>query len=460
MSTYINNNMLSNTIIVNTIESSQNENIKDEELDQVRNIDSILMKEKYDWFNYTYDIIIDYINMNMLDICNEKFDDNLYHNIYELLSVTLIGIYNIDESYTRYLYSINYFIEESLRIVYSNFVPRRSYKKSFIRKTNSDIDSIKSKIEYLQNIIQPDQRTDEWYEFRHRIITASNLWKIFDSESVLNNIIYEKCNSYTKHDKTSYISVDTTLHWGQKYEPLSTLIYETKNKTKIGEFGCIQHIKYDFIGASPDGINIDVQNCLYGRMLEIKNIVNREITKIPKKAYWIQMQIQMEVCDLNECDFLETRFIEYDNYEEFCNDGNDNNLYMTSDGKLKGIILMFYRNHVPIYEYYLNEFHGNYEEWETKQFEKHKDIVFMRTIYWKLDEYSCILVLRNKPWFKEAVKKIKSTWDIIIFEKKNGFEHRAPKKRIRKNSFSIDDDKKCFIKISDKTKESLNDDSK
>ena len=163
MSTYINKNMVTNTIIVNTIESSQNEDVKDEELDQIRNIDNILMKEKYDWFNYTYDLIIDYINTNMLDMCNEKFDDNLYYNIYEILSITLMGMYNIDEFSTTCLYSINYFIEESLKLTYSKFIPRRSYKKTFIRKINNDISSIKSKIEYLQNIIQPDQRTNEWY---------------------------------------------------------------------------------------------------------------------------------------------------------------------------------------------------------------------------------------------------------------------------------------------------------
>ena len=81
--------------------------------------------------------------------------------------------------------------------------------------------------------------------------------------------------------------------------------------------------------------------------IEIKNVVNRVINGVPKKEYWIQMQIQMEVCDLNECDFLETRFIEYDSYQEFCNDGDS---YITSDGKLKGMILMFYENHCPICE--------------------------------------------------------------------------------------------------------------
>ncbi len=32
------------------------------------------------------------------------------------------------------------------------------------------------------------------------------------------------------------------------------------------------------------------------------------------------MQVQLEVCDLNECDFLETRFIEYPDLEAFNED--------------------------------------------------------------------------------------------------------------------------------------------
>ena len=58
-------------------------------------------------------------------------------------------------------------------------------------------------------------------------------------------------------------------------------------------------------------------------MLEIKNVVSREISGIPKFEYWVQMQIQMEVCDLNECDFLETKFVEYENYEDYLNDNTD-----------------------------------------------------------------------------------------------------------------------------------------
>ena len=55
------------------------------------------------------------------------------------------------------------------------------------------------------------------------------------------------------------------------------------------------------------------------------------------------MQIQMEVCDLNECDFLETKFVEYSDYEEYINDKTDN---------YKGIILLFFtEDNLPSYEY-------------------------------------------------------------------------------------------------------------
>ena len=81
--------------------------------------------------------------------------------------------------------------------------------------------------------------------------------------------------------------------------------------------------------------------------------------------------------------------------------------------------------------------------------------MFMRTIYWKLDEFSCILILRNKLWFQNAVEQISNTWETIKRERETGYEHRAPKKRERKNSINSDDDNKCHILLSDKIKTQL-----
>ena len=71
---------------------------------------------------------------------------------------------------------------------------------------------------------------------------------------------------------------DTPLNWGHKYEPLSTLLYEYYNDVCVEEFGCIPHSNHSFIGASPDGIVMNVldednldQMLNYGVMIEIKN---------------------------------------------------------------------------------------------------------------------------------------------------------------------------------------------
>ena len=55
-----------------------------------------------------------------------------------------------------------------------------------------------------------------------------------------------------------------------------------------------------------------------------------------------------------------------------------------------------------------------------------------QTIYWYLDDYSCVTVPRNREWFAAALPKIQETWDIIERERVEGYEHRAAKKRILK----------------------------
>ena len=189
-------------------------------------------------------------------------------------------------------------------------IPPRSHPDARILSIPTQTDEITAQIAALRSIPQPEQRTHAWYEFRHNLITASNIGKIFSTESQFNSLIYEKCQPENSSSTSSFSnSITSPLHWGNKYEPVSVLVYEHMFKTRVGEFGCIRHPQYTCIGASPDGINVDLANPdRYGRMLEIKNIVNREITGIPLEMYWIQMQVQMETCGLDECDFLETRF--------------------------------------------------------------------------------------------------------------------------------------------------------
>jgi len=63
--------------------------------------------------------------------------------------------------------------------------------------------------------------------------------------------------------------------------------------------------------------------------------------------------------------------------------------------------------------------------------EVNEEWLLYETHYWYLDEFSCVLVRRNEKWFEAALPKIKETWETILKERIEGYEHRSPKKRIK-----------------------------
>jgi hypothetical protein len=183
-------------------------------------------------------------------------------------------------------------------------------------------------------------------------------------------------------------------------------------------------------------------------MLEIKNVVSREITGIPKEDYWIQMQIQMEVCRLPECDFLETKFVEYEDESAFDSDSNKENDEIkwnyNVEGKRRGVIVYFIKNDKPFYEYtpLTITSKSQFDQWFEKVVQSYDGITWIKNIYWRLEVYSCVLVLRDKAWFNSAIPKIQELWKTVETEKVTGYEHRAPKRRIVKKNDTISQNKK------------------
>jgi hypothetical protein len=284
----------------------------------------------------------------------------------------------------------------------------------------------------------------------------------------MNQLIYEKCQPLKEYDgcgtedkPVQMVNTNTTLHWGQKYEPLSVLLYEHLYGSKVEDFGCIQHQVYKFIGASPDGIVTESTTGRYGRMLEIKNIVNREINGIPKKEYWIQMQLQMEVCDLDDCDFLETKFVEYPDYNSYKIDSilsvddesEFNSLTTAKDGSYKGTIMYFHtKDGRPYYVYMPLDLWRpkDIAKWEEDTMHTYEgEYVFIKFIYWKLEKMSCVLVKRNREWFEQNVHKLEKVWKIIEQERVTGYEHRAPVRKQKPKvypSYGVTD-VVCFLKV-------------
>ena len=421
-----------------------------------------------------FHLMEEYMTENPTAISEPNFHDILLEEIKEMFYIQMED-HILDSDYIED--DMNDLLEDAFNIYITTF-----HSDRFIEPTNEDddssseineeeIDLLAKKIQGLREIPQPVQRTPDWYKFRWNLITASNAWKAFESQSTINQLIYEKCQPLkdfsiaNDDEEIKMVNTNTTLHWGQKYEPLSVMLYEHIYNSKVEDFGCIQHPKYSFIGASPDGIIIESETGRYGRMLEIKNIVNREINGIPKKEYWIQMQLQMEVCDLDECDFLETKFIEYPDYESYKNDSslatfkgeNFNSFTTTASGNYKGIIIYFHtKEGNPHYEYMpLNCWTPeNVSKWEETMVNKYEsepyNYIFMKFIYWKLEKLSCVLVLRSRDWFSKNVGQLEKVWKTIEQERITGYEHRAPVKKTKKEYPSkpyVDNKDVCFLKV-------------
>jgi putative phage-type endonuclease len=402
----------------------------------------------------------EFVKNNPTMITEPDFDDIFEDNINELMEAVFAetDIFYLEED-------LDEILSQAKTDFFKDFMPIRSYPDSVILE-EPDYEYVEGQIAYLKSKPQPVQRTKEWYDFRHNLITASNAYKAFESQSNKNQLIYEKCqpnpsSSFTEDldsDSAStsasavdsetkiihfqapvqMVNVNSSLHHGQKYEPLSVMIYEDTYKTKVDDFGCIQHETQAFLGASPDGINVDRDSSRYGRMLEIKNIVNREIDGIPKKEYWIQMQLQMEVCDLDECDFLETKFTEYENAGAYWAD---------TSGKRKGIIMYFHaKEGKPFYKYMplsLVEIQ-DIDKWQEEMMDLYQSYkykyVWIKDYYWKLDIVSCVLVCRNRQWFKDNIEGLAEIWSTIVSERVSGYEHRAPNRKPKPTTLTLDMD--------------------
>ena len=393
-----------------------------------------------------------YIEENPTAVSEPDFEEVFRETILDLFLTQFENIEDGDEE------DIEDVLKDAFDIYFSTFYQCRSSDDDVLKKTSSF--SLSEKLQALRSLPQPAQRTSEWYHFRHNLITASNAYKAFESQATKNQLIYEKCqpiktSNTDEKTQTQMVNVNSTFHWGQKYEPLSVMMYEHLYNTQIEDFGCIQHQTHKFLGASPDGINVDTNNKeLYGRMLEIKNIVNREITGIPKKEYWIQTQLQMEVCDLDECDFLETKFVEYENSIAYYDDSQDSNSCLSRKGEQKGIIMYFStKEGKPHYVY--KPLSLTKEElitqWEEEALDKNEGfgMTWIKNCYWKLEKLSCVLITRNKKWFQDNIGAIAEVWSIIERERVTGYEHRAPSKRVKKeiNTASSSSFTGCFLKI-------------
>ena len=242
-------------------------------------------------------------------------------------------------------------------------------------------------LNYLQTIPIVEQRTPEWYEMRTNMLTASDTYNaLIQSKSLVKS----KAKKIIKHIKCN------ALTWGIMFEPIAANIYSKENNDiTIYDFGVIRSRdeEIDFYGASPDGITS------LGVMLEIKCPITRKIKENDiKKMYMAQVQGQMAVCQLTDCDFAEFEFEIIESLDEF----------LKVDDKYFGLIVV---NKLDDTKF------DFYSKLGLSPLECYLSVTSLddrKIIYWKLRKIQVQRVIFDKKEWEEYYKpKIIDFWEAV-----------------------------------------------
>ena len=327
-------------------------------------------------------------------------------------------------------------------------------KKRFKMAFNHKKDILR-KLDKLLKLELPEQRSKEWYSLRDTMLTASSLADAVGKGHFKSrdDLLIEK-SSLTPPPRLS----SEITEWGVKYEPVATTFYEKLNNLEVLEFGLVPHTDFKIFGASPDGICSQQSPEDYiGRMLEIKCPPKRKFTKEVPEHYWMQMQGQLECCDLEECDFLQVKIEEYSTKEEYLEDSNDSP-GKTSKDFPKGLVISFItkKEGETKYHYEYSEFYMSIEEideWVYKTISGKNDYDTVSYHWWRIERYECTLVLRDRQWWNSVMPEILNFWEDVEHYRKVGNQSLIDKKEEKKKKKKKNKEERDKIKKSNPKKE-------
>lgn len=300
----------------------------------------------------------------------------------------------------------------------------------------------------IKQIPQYEQKSKEWLQQRTECLTATAVAIVLDEDPYKfpAELLLDKCNKGLPFEENE------NVHHGKKYEEIANMYYSFRNNVKVAEYGLLQHDEHAYIGASPDGIcekytmNETSLTKLVGRLLEIKCPFRRKICvegkldgDICPHYYYVQVQTQLFVTKMDECDFLQCEIGEYSSFDEFVNDSDTHIPSISKTTNLeKGCLIqllpkdmitgdpkMCLYNAKYLYPPKLHMTIDEIKLWISSEFinfpqnDLSHTYVIDRVIYWRLTKTSCNLIRYDAEWFKSKIPILKQFWDYIEYYRAN-----------------------------------------
>jgi len=398
---------------------------------------------------------------NQIFILNDTIPKKKLRKIVDLL---------INSKYTKYYF---YDHDSSLNVTDNNETDSCQVKKpqdlishqyDYPNKKFTEKEYLKrnEQIIVLKAIPQHEQKSQGWFNQRNECLTATAVATALDEDPYKHpaELLLDKCG------KGEPFIENENVHHGKKYEQIGNMHYSFRNNIDVKEYGLIQHCEHKFIGASPDGICEPNTLCksslskLVGRLIEIKFPAKRKIITegtvdgdICPHYYYAQVQTQLFVTEMDECDFLQFKVDEYETWEKYIADKHESGLEgLSGETNLeKGCLIELLPKELQsgdakmclygakyLYPPELHMKHNEIINWiakETMNFHKNPlsdKYTIGRIIYWRFSQIHNCSIKKEDDWMEQRLPLLKQFWNYIKYYRNNQDKLNELQKYIKK----------------------------
>ena len=297
----------------------------------------------------------------------------------------------------------------SIKDAYVEIIPS-FYEKAYANaEAKANLQDRKRRLQELIVAPQIEQRSEEWYKHAQEYLTASQFSDILSVGRTRGKLVLSKTvlpeNIQRKHASWSHEM--SPFDWGIRFEQVAKLMYEHVTKTKVRDIGRVVHKDKSLrLAASPDGIveqDFTKNQERLGRLVEFKAPITRTIEpgEVPKN-YWHQMQIQMEVADINCCDYFEIQLRSSKAKDSFIEGPAQHFGYVYTIGCMQPP----YENPQPSRYVYS----GLDLEIPDTNIPLNEGETLLETTRWELLGYNLVSVLRSPIWFETMKEPLNTFW--------------------------------------------------
>lgn len=268
----------------------------------------------------------------------------------------------------------------------------------------------KANIAHLLERPQVEQRTHDWYMEAATLLTASQIGTLYSGPAARTKLVMEKAsgNVDTSARRTVVRTEEmNAFTWGIRFEPVIKQLYCHLTGTRVVDLGRLKHATEKHLAASPDGLVVEGPNERLGRFVEFKAPVSRPITEEIPDDYLMQMQIQMEVGNVEECDYFEVRFSSQYG-QRFMNS--------CTNPRFQGRIAIIGNEEDQPIRYEYSPIDDT--TWTPQVGEKE---TLLEMVPWSTDLWYMKTVERSRLWFESIQQDLQDFWRDVELAKKGEF---------------------------------------